>query len=74
MSIAELRLLLHQVIDTVNDADKLEAIFTLLKGETAPYNSMTIEEYISAIDEARQQIKDGKHLSVDELEKESDNW
>ena len=74
MNIAELQLQLHQAIDTITDSKKLEAIYTLLKGSKGPYKPMSKEEYAGAIDEARQQIKDGKYLSVDELEKESDNW
>lgn len=74
MNIAELQLQLHQAIDTITDSEKLEAIYTLLKGSKGPYKPMSMEEYVGAIDEARQQIKDGKYLSVDELEKESDNW
>ncbi|MEQ9219576.1 MAG: hypothetical protein RLO17_16100 [Cyclobacteriaceae bacterium] len=74
MSISELQLQLHQAIDTINDSEKLEAIYTLLKGSKGPYKPMSIEEYVGAIDESKQQIKDGKYLNVDELEKESDNW
>ena len=74
MNVAELQLQLHQAIDTISDSKKLEAIYTLLKGSKGPYNAMSLEEYVGAIDEARQQVKDGKYLSVDELEKESDNW
>lgn len=74
MNVAELQLQLHQAIDSISDRAKLEAIYTLLKGSKGPYKPMSPEEYVGAIDEARQQIKDGKYLSVDELEKESDNW
>ena len=73
MNIAELQLQLHQAIDTITDIKKLEAVYTLLKGAEGPYKRMSMEEYVEAIDEARQQIKDGKYLSVDELKKESDN-
>jgi hypothetical protein len=74
MNIAELQLQLHQAIDTITDGEKLEAIYTLLKGSSGPYEPMSTEEYVEAIDEARQQIKEGKFQSVDDLEKESDNW
>ena len=74
MSISELQLQLHQAIDTINDSEKLEAIYTLLKGSKGPYKPMSIEGYVGAIDESKQQIKDGKYLNVDDLEKESDNW
>jgi hypothetical protein len=74
MNVAELQLQLHQAIDTINDSEKLEAIYTLLKGTKGPCEPMSMQEYVGAIDEAKQQIKDGKYLSVDELEKESDSW
>jgi hypothetical protein len=74
MNVAELQLQLHRAIDAISDSEKLEAIYTLLKGSKGPYKPMSLQEYVGAIDEARQQINDGKYLSVDELEKESDNW
>lgn len=74
MNVAELQLQLHQAIDQVTDSEKLEAIYTLLKGSKGPYDPMSIEEYVGAIDESRQQVKDGKYLSVDEFEKQSENW
>lgn len=74
MNIAELQLQLHKAIDSITDSEKLEAIYTLLKGSKGPYKPMAMDEYVGAIDEARRQIKEGKYLSADELEKESDNW
>ncbi|MBS1487473.1 MAG: hypothetical protein JST43_07765 [Bacteroidetes bacterium] len=74
MKVAELQLQLHQAIDSITDVEKLEAIFILLKGSKGSFEPMSMSEYVSAIDEARQQIKDGKFLSIDELEKESENW
>lgn len=74
MSIAELQLQLHQVIDTITDSERLEAVYTLLKGAKGPYEPMSLEEYVGAIDEARQQIGEGKYMSADDLEKESENW
>lgn len=74
MSIAELRLQLHQIIDSVTDKAKLEALCTLLIDTKVSGRRMSIEEYTNAIDEARKQIKDGRYTSVEELEKESGNW
>ncbi|MBO6495245.1 MAG: hypothetical protein JJ978_06755 [Roseivirga sp.] len=74
MSIAELRLQLHEVIDTLSDKEHLEAIYTLLKREDSPIKRMTKEEYTSAIDESIDQIKKGQFLTQEELEKESENW
>lgn len=74
MSIAELRLQLHEVIDTLSNKEQLEAIYTLLKREDSPMKRMTKEEYTSAIDESIDQIKKGQFLTQEELEKESENW
>ena len=74
MNVAELQLQLHLAIDRISDGEKLEAIYTLLKGAKGPYNPIPMKEYIGAIDESRQQIKEGKSLNIEELEKESENW
>lgn len=74
MSIAELRLQLHQVIDSLSNKEQLEAIYTLIKGKGSPMKRMTIEEYANAIDESIDQIKKGQFLTQEELEKESENW
>ena len=68
MSIAELRLQLHEVIDTLSDKEQLEAIYALLKREDSPMKRMTKEEYTSAIDESIDQIKKGQFLTQEELE------
>lgn len=73
-SVAELQLRLHQAIDTVNDEKKLSAIYELLKDSKGPFSPLRLEDYVSAIDEARKQVKDGKITTVDDLEKESENW
>jgi len=74
MSIADLQTRLHETIDTITDSKKPEAIYTLLKGTGEPHSPMSKDEYVAAIDEARQQIREGKYLSVDDLEKESQDW
>ncbi len=74
MSVAELQLKLHQTIDTITDSEKLKALYVLLKGAEQPFSPMSLESYIGAIDEAREQIKAGKSSSIDDLEKESENW
>jgi hypothetical protein len=74
MSLAELQLKLHQTIDSITDSDKLNALYVLLKGSEPPFPSMPLQEYIDAIDESRLQIKEGRSSSIDELEKESENW
>ncbi len=74
MSIAELRLQLHQAIDTLSNKEQLEAIYALIKGVGSPMKRMSTEEYIRAVDESMNQIKGGQFLTQEELEKEADNW
>ena len=74
MKVTELQLQLHHAIDSITDRKKLEAVYTLLKCSESPFVPMSQQEYIDAIEEAKQQMKDGKHMSVEDLEKESENW
>lgn len=74
LNVDALRILLHQAIDAITDNAKLEAIYTLLKDSQGPHESLSIDEYIGAIDESRNQIKEGNFLSTEDLEKESKNW
>ena len=74
MSVADLQLQIHQAIDSITDEKKLEAVFTLLKGGIEPFQRMTLKEYVDQIDEAKKQVNEGKYLSADDLEKESENW
>ncbi|MEQ9466665.1 MAG: hypothetical protein RLN88_04585 [Ekhidna sp.] len=73
-SVSDLQVQLHQVIDSIQDEEKLMAIHTILKGSSGPFSSMTMDEYINFIDESRDQIRAGRFTSVEDLEKESDNW
>jgi hypothetical protein len=73
-SIAELQLKLHQTIDTITDSKKLKALYILLSESKQPFSPMSSKDYINAIDESRQQIKEGNFSTVDELEKETENW
>ena len=66
MSISELQLKLHQKIDSIPDSKKLEVLYSLLHADEQNFKAMTLEEYIGNIDEARQQIKDGKSSTLDE--------
>jgi hypothetical protein len=74
MQVADLQLKLHQTIDGITDSKKLMAIYTLLKGETQASTSMSLEEYVQAIDEARGEIKSGKFTDLQSLEKESEGF
>jgi hypothetical protein len=74
MNVAELQLKLHQTIDSITDSKKLNAIYTLLEASDDSFHPASLKEYIDAIDEARDQIKTGKSTSIEDLQKESDNW
>ena len=74
MSVAELKSKLHQAIDSLNDQDKLEALYSLLKDTSSKYATMSLEEYVSALDVAIIQVKRGDFSSLEDCEKESENW
>ena len=74
MAVADLRLQLHEIIDAITDQEKLEAVFTLLENNHGPFQPMSPQEYAGLLDEAIQQVNEGKYLDVDDLEKESENW
>jgi hypothetical protein len=74
MSIAELKLRLHQTIDSIDDSAKLEVLYALLKDTKSKYSRMDLKEYVNSIDEAILQVKAGKFSTVDDLEKESERW
>ena len=60
--------------------DKLESLLKSdrskdeILGYTPEGNPINKEAYVHDIDEARRQIKDGKYISQEELEKRSKNW
>ncbi|MEP1094267.1 MAG: hypothetical protein ABJG78_04120 [Cyclobacteriaceae bacterium] len=74
MSISDIRLELHQIIDGEDDIQKLAAIYTLLRKSDKPHVRMSVDEYISQIDESRNQIKKGKFQTQEQLEKEVKTW
>jgi hypothetical protein len=74
MNISDLQVQLHQVIDSIRDEEKLEAVFTLLKSNKGPFQPMSLKEYVQQIDEAANQVSEGKYSTIDELEKVSENW
>ncbi|MGY6521941.1 MAG: hypothetical protein ACXIUD_09450 [Mongoliitalea sp.] len=74
MGVAELKSKLHDVINAINDQNKLEALYSLLKDTKSKYATMSLEEYVGAIEEAILQVKRGDFSSVEDFEKESENW
>lgn len=83
-TISDIKSTLHKYIVETEDIEVLnhvKAYFKSLlkdKGRIIGYTSdgrpLTIDVYKSDIDEARNQIKEGKSISQEDLEKESKNW
>jgi len=74
MSTIKLKNKILRKIEGINDDYLLEEVLALLEFET---NTKTIElttAQISAIDEARDQIKNGEYFTNEEVEKEIDQW
>ena len=57
-----------------DDKKKLNAIYSLLKSSNETFSPISLEDYVKEIDDARDQIKSGNVTSVEDLEKESNNW
>jgi hypothetical protein len=74
MSVAELQLEIHQAIDSITDSNKLEALRALVIGSKKPFEAMSSEEYVDAVNVAKRQIENGEALNVEDLEKTSERW
>jgi len=82
MNTIELKEELHQYIDQMDDklANQIHGMIKAslekddIIGFTADGTPMNKEAYIRDIDEARTQIREGKCISQEELEKQSENW
>ncbi len=83
MSIESRKLSFIQEFLTINNEDSLSRLESILKmekskdeivGLTVDGKPLNKEAYIRNLDEARNQIKEGKFLSQEELEKQSENW
>ncbi len=74
MKVADLQFEIHKAIDGITDETTLKEVYNWLYSKNAPNKPMSLDEYNKAIDIARQQIKDGDYLSVEELEKQSKGW
>jgi len=74
MSVEELQLKLHQTIDGITDQKVLNALYAMLKENQLPDKPMSLEAYIQALDESRQQVHEGKFTDSSDFEKESDHW
>ncbi len=83
MDIQTRKLNFIQEILAVRNENLISKLESLLKKErlkeevigfTAEGKPIAKEAYIHDIDEARLQMKEGKYLSQEELEKQSENW
>ncbi|VAX37057.1 hypothetical protein MNBD_UNCLBAC01-298 [hydrothermal vent metagenome] len=83
MDIQTRKLNFIQEVLTVSNENLISKLESLLKKErlkdetigfTTEGKPMTKEAYIHDIDEARIQMKEGKYVSQEELEKQSENW
>ncbi len=64
----------EKLISKLESILKKERLKDEIIGFTTEGKSMTKEAYIRDIDEARIQMKEGKYVSQEELEKQSENW
>jgi hypothetical protein len=82
MSTLELKADLHNLINEINDNTVLKAVHMLLKkqaqndvvGYTANMKPLTKKAFIKRIEKAETQVKKGQYVTIEELEKESENW
>ena len=75
MSSAELKKLLIDKIQKTDDENVLEEAFRLLQMESEDIEAYKLSEnQKNAINEARQQVKNGQFLTDDEANKDIDEW
>ena len=82
MSTIELKNDLHLIIDKISDSSILKTIHKLLKshlrddivGYEANGKPITKKAFIKRIEKAEADIKKGNFVTIEELEKESENW
>ena len=79
MSTLELKSDLHTLIDSVNDSQFLKAIQTLLKKQVSVSDeivgyqngkAISKKEFLKRIDTAETEYKQGKYVTIEELQKE----
>ena len=75
MSSAELKKLLIDMIQKTDNENLLKEAFRLLQLESEDIEAYKLsEDQKNAVNEARQQIKDGQFLTDDEANKDIDEW
>ncbi|MCY7311239.1 MAG: hypothetical protein SGI96_15565 [Bacteroidota bacterium] len=74
MSTAELKEKLIDTIRKTDDAGLLEEMAHLLELQEQDTVYIMNDDQISLVNEAEQQIKDGKYLTNEESDKDTDEW
>lgn len=74
MSTAELKEKLIDTIRKTEDAGLLEEMAHLLELQEPDTLYQLTEKQISIVNEAEQQIKDGKYITNEQADKDTDEW
>lgn len=75
MKVQEIKSLLHESIENINDEDFLLAIRQLLERKYVPSEEPKLAEWqIKRIEEAKKQIKKGNYLTNEQADKIVDKW
>jgi hypothetical protein len=82
MRALELKSGIHQWVDQVKDSGVLKAIQTLLQKQVSndvvvfdgKDKALSLKAFINRIEMAEAEVKKGKYMTIDQLEKESEKW
>lgn len=75
MSTREIKTLLHESIENINDEALLMTIMELLERQYSPKTDIEIRDWqIKRIEDSKQQLKDGKFHTEDEANDTIDKW
>lgn len=75
MSAVQLKLNLHQMIDSVENEERLKTLENLISAELGKdLHPMTLTEFYARIDESEKAVREGSSLSQEDLEKDTENW
>lgn len=75
MKTKEIKSLLHESIENIDDEDFLLAIKQILEKKYIPTEEPELAEWqIKRIEKAKKQIKKGKYLTSEEADKIVDKW
>jgi hypothetical protein len=75
MSTKEIKQLLHESIENINDGDFLLAVKQIIDRKYTPGRPVTISEWqIERIEASKEQIKDGKSISNSQADILVEKW